>query len=295
MLPCILAAGCSAVRPDPPARQADGRPGTVVAVPFYAQEEHQCGPAALAMALGWAGADVGPEALTAEVFTPERKGSLQPDLITAARRHDRVAYVIGGIDELHAELDAGNPVVVLQNLGLAWIPRRHYAVAVGYHAGDVVLHTGAHRARRVVERTFANTWERAGAWGLVVLPAGRLPATATEQRWLEAALGLEEAGRFGAAAAAYRAALERWPQSLVASIGLANSLYAAGEVAQAESALRSAVAAHPSSADAWNNLAQALADLGRVDEARTAARTAVGLGGPRAEIYERTLLELQAR
>jgi tetratricopeptide (TPR) repeat protein len=320
MLACILAAGCSAARgvsetstaprADGPAAEADAvastpasraaagaQSPTLISVPFFAQREHECGPAALAMALAWSGTPAEPDALTGELLTPERKGTLQPDLIAAARRHDRVAYVIAGRAELDAELRAGNPVIVLQNLGLGWVPRWHYAVVIGYEdaAGDFVLHSGTHEARRVGERTFDNTWERAARWGLLVLPPDRLPATAAEQRWLQAAAGLEAAGRFLAAASAYRTALARWPQSLAAGIGLANAQYASADLTGAAETLRATVRLHPESADAWNNLAQVLADQGWSAQAKGAARRAIALGGANAAVYEQTLSELEAR
>src|SRR3954466_13641373 len=46
-------------------------------VPFFPQEEYQCGPAALAMAMDYAGAALRPEALVEEVWLPARHGSLQ--------------------------------------------------------------------------------------------------------------------------------------------------------------------------------------------------------------------------
>ncbi len=65
-------------------------------------------------------------------------------MIGAARRHGRVAYVISSPEELLVEVAAGNPVIVLQNLGLSWVPVWHYAVVIGYDgdADMVTLHSG---------------------------------------------------------------------------------------------------------------------------------------------------------
>src|SRR5207237_9306004 len=46
-------------------------------VPFFPQDEYQCGPAALATVLASSGVKVTPEELVAQVYIPERKGSLQ--------------------------------------------------------------------------------------------------------------------------------------------------------------------------------------------------------------------------
>lgn len=293
----IAGTGCAAARDRTDELVFAPAPAAVISVPFHAQEDHQCGPAALAMALGWSGVGITPTELAAEVYTEGRKGSLQPDLVAAARRHDRVAYVIEGRDELLAELAAGNPVVVLQNLGLSWLPRWHYAVVLGRDSvkGTFVLHSGREANRTVADATFFHTWERAGAWGLLTLAPQRIPATAEEQRWLDAVVGLEQAGRAEAAALAYRTAVERWPASLGARIGLANAHYAVGDLDAAEQTLRAAIVAHPSAAVAWNNLAHVLGERGRKTAALAAARRAVEIGGPDVAVYRETLGEIERR
>ncbi|MEN8123438.1 MAG: C39 family peptidase, partial [Bacteroidota bacterium] len=57
---------------------------TIIAdIPFYPQEEFQCGPASLAMVLTWSGQLVTPAELISEVYTPAKKGSLQSAIISA--------------------------------------------------------------------------------------------------------------------------------------------------------------------------------------------------------------------
>jgi tetratricopeptide (TPR) repeat protein len=269
---------------------------TVASVPFHAQTENDCGPAALAMVLGWSGVPARPEELVGQVLTPGREGSLGHDLVAAARRADRLAVPLHGVDGLLAELAAGHPVLVLQNLGLGWYPQWHYAVAIGYdlEAGTLTLHSGEEQGEVVPLTTFARTWQRAEQWALAVLPPDRLPATADAMTVLQAAAGLEQAGRYDAAVAAYGAALGRWPDNLVALIGLGNARYAAGQLAAAEAAFRTAVSFHPGEAAAWNNLAHVLADQGALTEARAAAKRAVDLGGDDATVYRTTLEEISA-
>ncbi|MCG6869603.1 MAG: PA2778 family cysteine peptidase [Gammaproteobacteria bacterium] len=263
----------------------------VVGVPFHPQETRQCGPAALAMVLEWSGEDADPDALSDEVYSPRLGGSLQASLVAGARRHGRVAFSVSGAADLTRELDAGNPVIVLQNLGLSWAPVWHYAVVIGYDeaANTVTLHTGISEARRLPESVFEKTWARSGYWGLLVLPPGRVPATADEATYLLAVAGLEQAGRHEAAEAAYRSALAHWPGSLGALIGLGNTHYASGDLSGAESALREAIRHHPDSAVAHNNLAQVLADQGRHVEAIRAARNAIEIGGPYTASFHETL------
>jgi tetratricopeptide (TPR) repeat protein len=268
----------------------------IASVPFYPQDEYQCGPAALAMALAWSGLSVQPAELTEKVYTASLQGSLQPAMIAGARRAGRLAYVISGTDALIREVAAGHPVIVLQNLGLSWAPRWHYAVVIGYDipADVVLLHTGRNARERTAMRVFQNTWARSGSWGLLVLPPGALPATAGEAEAVAAALGLEKARQPAAAAASYRAVLARWPQSLPAMMGLGNSCYELGDLENAELAFRRAAEAHPASGAAFNNLAHVLLAQGRRAEALAAARRAVSLGGPQLDLFRKTLDEIQA-
>jgi len=267
----------------------------VADVPFHAQTENHCGPAALATVLGWSGVPVQPRDVAGLVLTPGRDGALGHDLVAAARRADRLAMPVQGVEPLLAELAAGHPVVVLQNLGLDWYPQWHFAVAIGYdlEAGTVTLRSGE-EARQVMSlATFARTWQRADRWGLVVLPPGSLPAGADEDAVLRAAIGLEQAGKYQAAVDTYGAALERWPGSLAALIGLGNARYGAGQLLGAEAAFRTAVSFHPKEPAAWNNLAHVLAEQGAIAEALAAAKRAVDLGGADAA-YQATLDEIEA-
>jgi tetratricopeptide (TPR) repeat protein len=266
----------------------------IAGVPFHPQQEQYCGPAALATVLGWSGMPTEQEAIAREVFTPGRDGTLRHDLIGAARRHGRLAVPVADLRSLLAEVAAGHPVLVLQNLGLAWYPQWHFAVAVGYdlRSNELALRSGE-EARRVVSLdTFSRTWARAERWALVVLPPERLPATGDEAAVLSAAAGLERTGRLAEAGIAYDAVLRRWPGSLGGLIGRGNVRYAQGDLDGAEAAYRATLGHHPGTAVAWNNLADVLAAQGAREEALIAARRAVDLGGAHAEVFRRTLEEI---
>ena len=266
----------------------------VAGVPFFPQEEAYCGPAALATVLGWSGLAVTQDEVAAQVYTPGRAGTLRSDVVAAARRHDRLAVPVTRLADLAAEIAAGHPVLVFQNLGLGWFPVWHYAVAVGYdlEEGYVVLRSGREPRRLTPLPTFERTWARGGHWGLVVLPPDQRPAAADQLAVLRAASGLEQAGRPQAAAAAYAAIAERWPDSLAAWIGLGNTAYASQDLAAAEDAFRSATERHPEAAAAWNNLAHVLGEQDRQAKAIAAAEQAVRLGGPDAATYRATLREV---
>jgi len=289
-------AGCAFIRFGPEVRAPVAAPlyATVDAVPFYAQKKYQCGPAALAMVLQWSGISISPDDLVPAVYTPGRKGSLQSELISAARRHDRLAYSIQGISCLIREVAAGRPVVVLQNLGLSWLPRWHYAVVIGYNLTSqfIVLHTGDRAAREVGLRTFLKTWQRADQWGLLILPPGRMPVCAEESAYLKAALGLQQAGQSRSAKEAFSAAVDRWPDSAQAYLALGNALYGDGSLQEAIRALSQAVQIEPANGPALNNLAHLLAESGDLKSAEVMARRAIAIGGTYREVYRRTLEEI---
>ena len=262
------------------------------AVPFYAQDEYQCGPAALAMVLEAGGKAIQPEVLRPQVFIPDRQGSLQVEMLAAARRNGFVAVELNPrLSDLLAEIAAGNPAVVLQNLALDWYPVWHYAVAIGYdlNARQIVLRSGTERRLEMPLATFERTWQRGGYWAMLALPPGRFPASVGTAEYLSAVTRLEKAGPPESALAAYQRALEHWPDQFTALIGAGNTAYRVGDFEAAERAFRRATLVFPRSAAAHNNLAQTLADLDRYDEALTEARLAVGLGGPLEDASIRTL------
>ena len=286
--------GCAGLWPQT-AKLAEARPEGIPErvelsqVPFYPQKEYQCGPAALATALVASGVKVTPEELVPQVYLPARKGSLQVEMLAAARRHGLVAYQLApSFEDLLREIAAGTPVIVLQNLALGegW----HYAVAVGYDLpkGELVLRSGETERHVLPFGVHETVWKRSNYWAMVALPPGRISATADEARWLSAIAALERAGGAAAARTAYGAFLERWPANAGASIGLANTLYAAGELRQAEAVLREAERRDPASAIVLNNLAQTLSDQGRDEEALPFIERAAAAGGPHAAAIAET-------
>lgn len=262
------------------------------ATPFYPQKTYHCGPAALATALDAAGRKISPDELAGLVYLPERRGSLAIELAAAVRHLGYLPYQLKPeLADLLGEIAQGRPVVVLQNLGLSWLPRWHYAVAVGYNlpANQIILRSGVHQRVLTDIATFERTWRRGDQWALLVLPPGKMPARAEASRYLQAAVGLERTTHRQAALESYRAAVERWPQNLTAWMGLGNTAYAANDLDAAAQAYRQALSLDARYAPAYNNLAQTLADRKQWDEAERMARRAIDIGGTHMEDYQATL------
>lgn len=282
LLASVALAGCAwtppqtaALRAAPPLHVREQL--ELSAVPFIAQTPLHCGPAALAMVLRHIGRDVSAEQLSDAVFLPARGGTLQAEMLAGARRHDALAQPVPGqLDALLRELQAGHPVVVLQNLGLSFAPAWHYAVLIGYDRvrEELVLRSGLTERETVPMRTFEHTWARAGHWAMVALPPGEVSASADERSTVDAAVAFERVAVPTSAARVYEALLQRWPANLAGAIGLGHARLKLGDAPGAEAVWRRAAEQHDSAA-AWNNLAMLRWQRGDHAGARAALGRAV--------------------
>ena len=301
---CLLAAfaalsalgGCAALLPQSEGVRTTWPPRLgerveLASVPFYAQTDYHCGPAALAMVLGHDGVGVTPDDLVPKVYLPERRGSLQVEMIAAARSYGVVSWRLAPrLEDVLREVEAGNPVIVLQDYGLWPIRVWHYAVVVGFDrdARKVVLRSGEKQRLELPLAVLEYTWKPSDYWSMVALPPDRIAATASEAEWSAAVAAMERVATRAASRTAYRTLLARWPDSLGGAIGLANVAYADRDLGEAERVLRGAVARHPDAPAALNNLAPVLSDRGRHDEALRLVDRAIARGGPLQASAEET-------
>ena len=286
--------GCLSA-PQTRALRGDGAAGLprsarVVDVPLVVQRTNECGPAALATLLRASGVEVDIDPLVEEVYLPGRGGTLQSTLIAAARGHGRVVLEVRGLRAVLAEVVAGRPVLVLQDLGLATYHAWHYSVVVAYDLGaeTITLHSGEPEPRTRDLRAFERSWSRAEGWAVVTLAADTLPVNAEEHAWLGAVSGLERAGRPYEAAIGYETATRRWPESGAAWLGLGNARYASGDLAGAERAFEQATWIDPDAGPAFNNLAHVRLERGDRAGARAAITRALAIGGPLLSTYQAT-------
>ncbi|MES2784821.1 MAG: PA2778 family cysteine peptidase [Pseudomonadota bacterium] len=251
-------------------------------VPFFPQDEFQCGPAALATVLNYTGVQVTPDELAKNVYLPSRQGSLQVEMLAAPRRHGRISYQLRPqYEDVLREVAAGNPVIVLQDVNPVFT-QWHYAVLNGfdYPSGTLYLRSGEKRRLEMPFTAFEREWMAGNRWAMVAVAPDRIPATAAEDAWMNAVLAMTRVSGAEAAKTAYATALARWPNNLAAAIGLANQYHQAGSYGRAIDVLRVAQQRHPESVIVLNNLAQALTDEGRHAEALSQIDQALAIPSP---------------
>lgn len=195
------------------------------------------------------------------------------------------------------EVAAGNPVLVLQNLGLSWYPVWHYSVVIGYDVRneEMILRSGTDRRQIMPFFTFEHTWARSAHWAMVVLPPGQIPQTASAEEYIRSVIALEHSSPASDVSSAYSAAMLRWPDNLVAEMAAGNYAYKRGQFDQAQAIFLDATRKHPDSVAAYNNLAQTLSDVGKHEAALLAGRHAVAMGGTLNAQARSTLTEIEKR
>jgi hypothetical protein len=272
----------------------------LAATPFFPQRKLQCGPAALATLLGASQVSVTPDELEPLVYLPQRRGSLQVEMLAAPRKYARLPYSIGrNLSDVLAELDAGRPVLVLHNYGLPFWPRWHYAVVIGYdaEADSVLLRSGTTERQRLSAATFMRAWDNGGRWAMIALRPGELPVAPDRMRYLETAASFERAAQPSDSRLVFDAAVKQWPDEPIALIGRGTAAYHAHDLRAAAADYSAAVRLDPSQNGARNNLAMTLLDLQCVNEARAEIGQIdlTTIQGPLAEAIRDTRAQIDAR
>ncbi len=164
---------CSTPSASPEAGSPSAMPEspTRLAVPIVRQAPERCGPAALAMVLGYYRADAAALQQVERAYDPVLHGALITELAGAARRAGYEAAVATlAPDSLTGLLAAGVPPIVLFQTGTGPITIAHYGVVTGWDPDREVftLHDGGARPRVMRRRELARRWKTAGSQALIV-------------------------------------------------------------------------------------------------------------------------------
>lgn len=165
----LLIAGClqrPAFKPD---REITAR--TVrLEVPFIPQSQvNDCGPAALSSVLAFHGRPMPLDEVTRRVFTPVLERTLLPDVENYARslgfstRSGR-----GDLTQLRDWINAGNPVILMLNMGGRMFSQGHYVVVYGHDPDGFLMHIGTRAEMYLPDRALLEGWESMNRLYLVV-------------------------------------------------------------------------------------------------------------------------------
>lgn len=273
------------------------RPIEITRINFNPQREYECGPASLATILQWQGLDISDNKLVPEIYLPKRKGSLQIEMLATTRRYGFVPYVIEkSMTALLKEIKAGNPVLVLQNLGLESYPKWHYAVVIGYdlNKDEIILRSGEIKRHVNSFSLFERTWRRAKYWGFIALAKDKLPASGDAFSYLKSVAPFEKLKKTRFALSAYKTALQRWPDNRNLLMAAGNASYSINNLSVAEGYYRKVILKWPNYPPALNNLAQVLAEKENFHEAEKLILRIISLNDKYKKQYEDTLKNIRA-
>jgi len=169
ILLALLFAGCATLGDDQPVQ---GRNITLLeGLPFYPQENDQCGPASLAGVLNYWGVDVSPKEVAGEIFSPSARGTLDFDMPLYARSKGLEALQYSGsLVDLREKIRSSYPLIVLVDYGFSVYQSNHFMVVVGFYDEGVVVNSGKKERQLIPSKDFLKSWERTKYWTLLVKP-----------------------------------------------------------------------------------------------------------------------------
>jgi ABC-type bacteriocin/lantibiotic exporter with double-glycine peptidase domain len=170
----LFCCGCAAGSPraDAPAETLSSA-HIISGIPFLAQEGETCGPSSLAMLLRFHGIPASARELADETRTPGLRGALITDLAAAARRRGLSAEVTDlDLPGLQRLIQAGEPVILLVDLGEGPWSRPHYLIVFGLTPKGVVAHSGRSQALVIPFARLEAQWGKMGHLAIVA-GAGR--------------------------------------------------------------------------------------------------------------------------
>lgn len=268
------------------------QPQEIIRVNFNPQRDYECGPASLATMLQWQGLNISDSRLVPQIYIPERKGSLQIEMLATVRRYGFIPYIINkSMTALLEEIKAGSPVLVLQNLGLESYPKWHYAVVIGYdiNKDEIIFRSGEIKRHVNSFSLFERTWRRGKYWGFIVLNKDKLPASGDAFSFLKSVVSFEKLKKVNFAFSAYKTALQRWPDNKSLLMAAGNASYSLKKLSTAEKYYRKVILKWPDYAPALNNLAQVFYEEEKFLEAEKLILRAIKLNDKHKEQYEDTL------
>lgn len=138
-------------------------------VPFYPQEDYQCGPSSLAGVMNYYGINVSPEEIASEIYSKSARGTLDMDMLFYVENKGlKAEKYSGNIDDLRDKIKTGHPLIVLVDYGYGPIQLNHFMVIVGYSESGVFANSGREERKFIPYKEFLRVWDRTGNWTLLI-------------------------------------------------------------------------------------------------------------------------------
>jgi len=146
-------------------------------VPYFEQEDFQCGPASLATVINYwyiknnSNERLSIDAIITEVFSTRVKGVLSLDLELYARKlgFNSLQYS-GAIEEIKRNIDENAPVIILVDYGVSFFQQNHFMVAKGYTWDGIIFNSGRRENHLILNESLIKIWKKTGFWILVIKP-----------------------------------------------------------------------------------------------------------------------------
>lgn len=163
---------CACVAPvTPPASPAVGAGDAriIKSVPFFPQEDYQCGPASMASVLNYQGLKTAPEEVAAAIYSKSARGTLNFDMVFFAERQGLSARQYpGNLADLKSRINRSSPLIVMVDYGFWAYQKNHFMVVVGYDSGNVIVHSGKDSYKPVPVDAFLKAWRKTNNWTLLI-------------------------------------------------------------------------------------------------------------------------------
>lgn len=138
-------------------------------IPFYPQQEYQCGPASLAGVMNYQMHEITPEKIADEIFSKSAKGTLGLDMVIYAKNKGlKAMQYTGSMNDLKANINSGYPLIVLVDYGFLFYQQNHFMVIIGYNDYGVIVNSDAAEHQFIGAESFVKTWEKTNYWTLLI-------------------------------------------------------------------------------------------------------------------------------
>lgn len=142
-------------------------------VPFFPQEDYQCGPAALATVMNYwyirqGGTErIGVDEITEAIYSPGARGVLPSDLENYPKKRGFSAQQFrGSMGDIRDHIDRGIPLILFVEYGLSFYHVNHFLVVTGYTRDGIIVNSGRRESETVANSDLEKVWKKTGYWAL---------------------------------------------------------------------------------------------------------------------------------